>query len=95
MKNGKINVMKTKMNLLNVLFAIFFGSALNAQTIAVPNLSTNGLNTTPEVAAKLTRLELVKISKYPCITVTFQSFQEINCFFRNVGIIDQHKLRKP
>lgn len=55
--------MKTKVIFLNVLFSLIFQTSM-AQTIAVPNMSTTGLRATPEIAAKLTRYELVKIDKY-------------------------------
>lgn len=55
--------MKTKVFIINVLFAVLFNTGF-AQTIAVSNLNTSGMNATPEVGAKMTRLELVKLNKY-------------------------------
>lgn len=54
--------MKTKMSLL--ITALLLTLAVQAQTIAVSDLSTRGIKTTPTTTGKLTRLELVKIDQY-------------------------------
>ncbi|UKN03094.1 hypothetical protein K6119_06155 [Paracrocinitomix mangrovi] len=56
--------MKTKVIFLNVLMFILSNISGYSQTIAVAPLSTHGINLTPEIAAKLTRIELVKLEKY-------------------------------
>ena len=56
--------MKTKAIILNVLILIFFGPTVLAQTAAVANLSTEGVGLTPEIAGKITRIELVKTQKF-------------------------------
>ncbi|MFT4601823.1 MAG: hypothetical protein ACI857_002006 [Arenicella sp.] len=55
--------MKTKKILLNVLM-LFLGTSAIAQSAAVSELSTSGVGLTPELAGKLTRIELVKTQKY-------------------------------
>ncbi len=56
--------MKTRL----IIIAIAMSSALFnfsfGQTIAVAEFHTSGLHVTPQIAAKLTRLELIKIDKY-------------------------------
>lgn len=48
-----------------ILFIIgFFFNTTIAQTIAVAEFNTSGLHVTPEIAAKIARLELIKINKY-------------------------------
>jgi TolB-like protein len=55
--------MKTKWMITNVL--ILIASIIgHAETIAVTNFSTNGVEVKPEIAAKLARFELVKLEKY-------------------------------
>lgn len=55
--------MKTKWMMITLLL-LTWSIRLQAETIAVTNFSTNGVHATPEIAAKLTRLELVKLEKY-------------------------------
>jgi len=55
--------MKTKAIILNVLILIFFGPTVLAQTAAVANLSTEGVGLTPEIAGKITQIELGKKKK--------------------------------
>lgn len=56
--------MKAKTIFLSLMIAIFGSQDLMSQTVAVPNMSTHGLHATPEIVAKLTRLELIKLEKY-------------------------------
>jgi hypothetical protein len=56
--------MKTKVIILNVLMLAFFGPTALSQTAAVADLSTQGVGLTPEIAGKITRIELVKTQKY-------------------------------
>ena len=58
--------MKTSVSLI-VLFVLsaFFGmSQESLPTIAVANPNINSLETRPEIAAKMMRLELIKMAKY-------------------------------
>jgi len=61
--------MKTKVILLNLVMMLFFGNVGLSQSIAVSNLNTHGVGITPEVAAKLTRIELIKLEKYTVLDV--------------------------
>jgi len=56
-------VMKAKMIFLTIVILITSKLGL-AETIAVTNLNTTGLDVTPILAAKMARLELVKLEKY-------------------------------
>ncbi|MEX1000486.1 MAG: hypothetical protein WDZ35_00075 [Crocinitomicaceae bacterium] len=56
--------MKLKVIILNSLMMIFFSSSLLGQTAAVADVNTRGVQLTPEIAAKLLRLELIKTEKY-------------------------------
>lgn len=56
--------MKTKVIFIHLMFMMLFGTVSRAQTAAVSNLSTHGVGLTPEVAAKLTRIEFIKTEKY-------------------------------
>ncbi|UKN00718.1 hypothetical protein K6119_13355 [Paracrocinitomix mangrovi] len=48
-----------------LLFTVLLVSAtVNSQTIAVGDIYTRGIDMTPEIAAKMTRIELVKLEKY-------------------------------
>jgi TolB-like protein len=55
--------MKTKQLLFSLIF-VLVSMITYAETIAVANFSTTGLHVTPEIAAKLTRLELIKLQKH-------------------------------
>ncbi len=55
--------MKTKQLLFSLIF-VLVSMMTYAETIAVANFSTTGLHVTPEIAAKLTRLELIKLQKH-------------------------------
>lgn len=55
--------MKTKWMIITLMM-LTLSIRLQAETIAVTNFSTNGVHATPEIAAKLARLELVKLNKY-------------------------------
>lgn len=55
--------MKTKWMMITLLM-LTLSISLQAETIAVTNFNTNGVHATPEIAAKLARLELVKLNKY-------------------------------
>lgn len=55
--------MKTKW-MITALLMLMISIGSQAETIAVTNFSTTGVQSTPEVAAKLARLELVKLEKY-------------------------------
>jgi len=55
--------MKTKIIFLSMMF-FFTSNLMFAETIAVANLNSTGLHVTPELAAKMARLELVKLEKY-------------------------------
>jgi len=46
------------------LFLLFHLSGAYSQTIAVGDIYTKGVDMTPSIAAKLTRIELVKLEKY-------------------------------
>lgn len=56
--------MKTKLIITQVLMLIFLSFSAEAQTAAVSNISTHGVGLSPEIAAKLTRIELMKTEKY-------------------------------
>jgi hypothetical protein len=56
--------MKTKVFFLNLVMMLVFGTVSRSQTAAVTNLSTQGVNLTPEIAGKMTRIELTKTEKY-------------------------------
>jgi TolB-like protein len=58
--------MKTKWMMITLMM-LTLSIRLQAETIAVTNFSTNGLHATPEITAKLARLELVKLNKYTVI----------------------------
>ena len=75
--------MKTKM--------IFFGMLLNlfsvltrAETVAVTNFSCNGVYVTPEAAAKMARLELVKLEKY----MVLDEFDMTEVLNNNAAFVD-------
>lgn len=55
--------MKTKMIFLSLVILMTSRLAF-AETVAVTNLNTTGLHITPVLAAKMARLELVKLEKY-------------------------------
>jgi len=59
----KNTVMKTKMIYLCMAF-LLITNVVRAETIAVTNFNCSGLFVTPELAAKMARLELVKLEKY-------------------------------
>lgn len=56
--------MKTKVIVLLMLVMLTSGLTLQAQTAAVTDLSVTGLSMSPEIAGKLTRIELVKTGRY-------------------------------
>jgi hypothetical protein len=56
--------MKTKVILKTIVALIMFNLTANSQTAAVTDFSSHGLNLSPEVAGKMTRIELIKIEKY-------------------------------
>lgn len=56
--------MKTKAILLILFSLLISGLTLKAQTAAVTDLSVTGLSMSPEIAGKLTRIELVKTELY-------------------------------
>jgi TolB-like protein len=56
--------MKWKQIFTTIIALLFGSSILFAESIAVSNLNTHGVELTPEIAAKLTRIELIKIEKY-------------------------------
>jgi len=58
-----ITLMKTKIKSI-LLVLILISSGLKAQTIAVSNFSTHGSSKSPEIVAKMARLELIKLNKY-------------------------------
>lgn len=51
------------------LFLLLVSFSATSQTIAVHNLYTHSVDLTPEVAAKMTRIELVKLEKYVVLDV--------------------------
>lgn len=55
--------MKTKWMITSLLLLIL-SIVTKAETIAVTNFSTTGMGVSPEIAAKLARLEMVKMDKY-------------------------------
>ena len=55
--------MKIKLFITLLILGISFTKA-NAQTIAVSDFSTTGIYATPQIVAKLARLELIKTNKY-------------------------------
>ena len=55
--------MKIKLFITLLIMGISFTKA-NAQTIAVSDFSTTGIYATPQIVAKLARLELIKTNKY-------------------------------
>jgi TolB-like protein len=61
--------MKTKVILINLVMMLFFGNSALSQSIAVSNLNTHGVGVSPSVAAKLTRIELIKLEKYTVLDV--------------------------
>lgn len=56
--------MKAKVILIQTLMLILFKVSAFGQTAAVTDISTNGVNLTPEVAGKLTRIELTKLEQF-------------------------------
>lgn len=56
--------MKTKVIILQVLALILFNVSSLAQTAAVSDIATEGVGLSPEIAGKLTRIELIKLEKY-------------------------------
>lgn len=56
--------MKTKVIFIQLILFTFFGQNSISQTAAVANLNTNGVGMTPELAGKLTRIELINTEKY-------------------------------
>ena len=56
--------MKTKVIILNLVMMLVFGTVSTAQSAAVADLSTHGVGITPDIAAKMTRIELTKTEKY-------------------------------
>jgi hypothetical protein len=57
-------IMKTKIILIQMVLILFFKVSAIGQTAAVTNFSAHGVNLSPEIAGKLTRIELVKLEKY-------------------------------
>ena len=92
--------MKTKLLVLHLLLLNLFSSTGYSQTIAVSDFSTNGVHATPTIAAKLTRLELVKINKYVVMDQAdmFELIDEMemyNCYGKNCLIELGEKLKVP
>lgn len=91
--------MKTKIIL--ALFILGFTMNLShAQTIAVANLNTNGVHATPQIAAKLARLELIKINKYVVMdeadmSESLSEDELLNCYGKNCLIELGEKLNVP
>ncbi|MCB9225232.1 MAG: hypothetical protein H6582_13700 [Crocinitomicaceae bacterium] len=56
--------MKTKVIFIQTILMLFFKVSAIGQTAAVTNFSTHGINLTPEIAGKLTRIELTKLEKF-------------------------------
>ena len=77
--------MKAKKIITALIALLITGGALS-QTIAVSDLSTQGVRSTPIIAGKYTRLELVKLGKYQVLdefdmTETLQNNPELqDCF---------------
>lgn len=93
-------IMKTKLTFLLLVCALFMGSTLDAQTIAVADFSTNGVHATPNIVAKLTRLELIKLNKYVVIdeadmSEILQGATEEYCYGKNCLIALGEKLKVP
>lgn len=91
--------MKTKKIILTLLLTLNLYQ-LTAQTIAVTNFNTSGLHATPEIAAKLTRLELIKINKY--VVMDEADMNEIlppadmeNCYGKNCLVQLGKSLKVP
>jgi len=92
--------MKTKIILISLFLFNLFGNNANAQTIAVTDFATSGLHVTPKIAAKLARLELVKINKY--VVMDEADMDEIldpnameNCYGKNCLIALGEELKMP
>lgn len=92
--------MKTTVTIFKLfLLGILFNTA-KAQTIAVADFNTSGLHVTPTIAAKLTRLELIKINKYVVMDEADMSestnSEEIdNCYGKQCLINLGEKLNVP
>lgn len=94
----KIKTMKTT-KLIGLIMGILFSLLSYAETVAVTNFSTTGLHVTPEVAAKLARLELIKLEKYSVLdefdmAEVIESNQEYStCYGKNCLVEIGEKLK--